>query len=141
MQVKPCVKLEVLVAGPIENNVFIVEGPGATFVVDPTVAALLKQKPRLTYGNRAVMDDGMVDDAPTFITNNLVAAASTYNALACADFTRLHVGTWGDLLDITVDPYTRAAYGEIVLTLNYYCDWGWDAANGTAYAVRKLTAA
>lgn len=107
-----------------------------TFVVDPTVAALLKQKPRLTYGNRAVMDDGMVDDAPTFITNNLVAAASTYNALACADFTRLHVGTWGDLLDLTVDPYSRASYGEIVLTLNYYCDWGWDSTS--AYAVKKI---
>ena len=107
-----------------------------TFVVDPTVAALLKQKPRLTYGNRAVMDDGMVDDAPTFITNNLVAAASTYNALACADFTRLHIGTWGDLLDLTVDPYSRAGYGEIVLTLNYYCDWGWDSTS--AYAVKKI---
>lgn len=107
-----------------------------TFVVDPTVAALLKQKPRLTYGNRAVMDDGMIDDAPTFITNNLVAASSTYNALACADFTRLHVGTWGDLLDIVVDPYSRAGYGEIVLTLNYYCDWGWDSTS--AYAVRKV---
>ena len=83
-----------------------------TFVVDPTVAALLKQKPRLTYGNRAVMDDGMVDDAPTFITNNLVAAASTYNALACADFTRLHIGTWGDLLDLTGDNGRAQRRGE-----------------------------
>lgn len=50
MQVKPCVKLEVLVAGPIENNVFIVEGPGATFVVDPTdqapyIVELLDDRP------------------------------------------------------------------------------------------------
>lgn len=39
MAVKPCVKLEVLVMGPIENNVYIIEGPGATFVVDPTEQA------------------------------------------------------------------------------------------------------
>ena len=44
-------------------------------------------------------------------------------------------------VEITVDTVTKAAYGEIGLILNYYCDWVWDAANGTAYAVRKLTAA
>ena len=113
-----------------------------TFVVNPGAARVLKQKARLPYGNSAIMVDGRVDDEPTFITNSLVGAASgTTGAIACADFSRLHVGTWGDLLDITVDPYTRASYGEIVLTLNYYCDWAWDAANGTAYAVRKITAA
>jgi HK97 family phage major capsid protein len=113
-----------------------------TFILDPGAARLLKQKSRLTYGESAIMADGMVDDEPTFITNSLKAAASgVKGAIACADFTRLHIGTWGDLLDITVDPLTRASYGEIVLTLNYYCDWAWDAANGTAYAVNKITPA
>jgi HK97 family phage major capsid protein len=110
-----------------------------TFIVNPGAARVLKQKARLPYGHFAIMSDGRVDDEPTFITNSLVAAASgTTGAIACADFSRLHVGTWGDLLDITVDPLTRAGYGEIVLTLNYYCDWAWDT---TAYAVRKITAA
>lgn len=113
-----------------------------TFIVDPGAARLLKQKPRLTYGNSAIMVDGRVDDEQTFITNSLVAAASGVSgAIACADFSCLHIGTWGDLLDITVDPYSRAGYGEIVLTLNYYCDWAWDTANGTAYAVNKITPA
>lgn len=110
-----------------------------TFIVNPGAARVLKQKARLPYGHFAIMSDGRVDDEPTFITNSLVGAASgTTGAIACADFSRLHVGTWGDLLDIIVDPYTRASYGEIVLTLNYYCDWAWDT---TAYAVRKITAA
>ena len=113
-----------------------------TFIVDPGAARVLKQKTRVAYSPYAIMADGRVDDEQTFITNSLIAAASgATGAIACADFTRLHIGTWGDLLDIVVDPYSRAAYGEIVLTLNYYCDWAWDAANGTAYAVRKLTAA
>lgn len=113
-----------------------------TFIVDPGAARLLKQKPRLTYGNSAIMADGMVDDEPTFITNSLVAAASgVKGAIACADFSRLHVGTWGDLLDITVDNVTLADNGEIKLVLNYYCDWAWDTANGTAYAVNKITPA
>lgn len=110
-----------------------------TYVVDPAVARILKQKSRLAYGNSAVMADGMVDDTTTFITKNLAAAASGAGALACADFSRLHCGTWGDLLDIVVDPYTRAAFGEVVLTLNYYCDWAWDVVNGIPYAVRKVT--
>ena len=113
-----------------------------TFIVDPGAARVLKQKTRVAYSPYAIMADGRVDDEQTFITNSLIAAASgATGAIACADFTRLHIGTWGDLLDIVVDPYSRAAYGEIVLTLNYYCDWAWDAANCTAYAVRKLTAA
>ena len=113
-----------------------------TFVVDPGAARVLKQKTRVAYSPYAIMSDGRVDDEPTFITNSIIGAASgATGAIACADFTRLHIGTWGDLLDIVVDPFTRASYGEIVLTLNYYCDWAWDAANGTAYAVRKLTAA
>ena len=113
-----------------------------TFIVDPGAARVLKQKTRVAYAPFAIMSDGRVDDEETFITNRLIAAASgATGAVACADFTRLHIGTWGDLLDIVVDPYTRASYGEIVLTLNYYCDWGWDAVNGTPYAVRKFTAA
>ena len=113
-----------------------------TFIVDPGAARVLKQKTRVAYSPYAIMSDGRVDDEQTFITNSLVAAASgATGAIACADFTRLHIGTWGDLLDIVVDPYTGAKNGEIILTLNYYCDWVWDNANGTAYAVRKLTAA
>lgn len=113
-----------------------------TFIVNPGAARVLKQKARLPYGNSAIMADGFVDAEPTFITNSLVGAANgTTGAIAAVDFSCLHVGTWGDLLDITVDQLTRAQYGEIVLTLNYYCDWAWDAANGTAYAVRKITAA
>ena len=113
-----------------------------TFVVDPGAARVLKQKTRVAYSPYAIMSEGRVDDEPTFITNSLIAAASgATGAICCADFSRLHVGTWGDLLDIVVDPYTAAKNGEIVLTLNYYCDWVWDAANGTAFAVRKLTAA
>ena len=50
MAIKPCVKIEVAVMGPIENNVYIVEGPDATFVVDPTeqapyIVELLRERP------------------------------------------------------------------------------------------------
>jgi len=110
-----------------------------TFVCDPKSARFLKQKARLSGGLEAIMVNGKVDDEPTFITNSIDVATATSAAITCADFSHLHIGTWGDLLDITVDPYTRASYGEIVLVLNYYCDWAWDAANGNAYASREIT--
>ena len=110
-----------------------------TFVVDPKAARFLKQKTRLSNGREAIMSSGMVDDEQTFITNNLKVATVTSGAIACADFSRLHIGTWGDLLEITVDTVTRAAYGEIQLILNYYCDWAWDDANGNAYNCREIT--
>ena len=110
-----------------------------TFIVDPKAARFLKQKVRLSNGREAIMEGGRIDDEQTFITNNLKVATATSGAIACADFSRLHIGTWGDLLEITVDTVTRAAYGEIQLILNYYCDWVWDAVNGTAYNCREIT--
>lgn len=110
-----------------------------TFIVDPKAARFLKQKARLSGGIEAIMAGGRVDDEPTFITNSIKGSTATSGYITCADFSRLHIGTWGDLLDITVDTVTRAKYGEIVLTLNYYCDWGWDAANGNGYASREIT--
>ena len=39
MAIEPCVKIEVLVMGPIENNVYIISSDDATVVVDPTAKA------------------------------------------------------------------------------------------------------
>lgn len=108
-----------------------------SFVVNPMAARILKQKARLSYGTEAVMYDGMIDNAVTFVTNNINVSTSTSGCLAAVDFTQLHIGTWGDLLDIVVDPYSRASYGEVVLTLNYYCDWGW--ASSSAHTANEIT--
>lgn len=110
-----------------------------TFILDPKGARFLKQIAKLSGGSEAIMMGGRVDDEPSYITNSIKVSTATSAAITCADFSRLHIGTWGDLLDITVDTVTRAAYGEIGLILNYYCDWGWDAANGTAFASREIT--
>lgn len=108
-----------------------------TFVVNPSSANLLKTKSRLTYGNVPVFADGKIDGYNTFITNN--ASVTDANPLICADFSQLAIGTWGDMIDITVDTVTRAAYGEIRLVLNAYFDFGW--LSSSAFAVKKITAA
>lgn len=110
-----------------------------TFIVDPKAARILKQKPRLTYDIAAIMSGGRVDDEPTYITNNLKAGTATSGAVACVDLSGLHMGTWGGLLDITIDEITQAKAGKIGLILNYYCDWAWSTENGTPYAVREIT--
>lgn len=110
-----------------------------TFVVDPMAARFLKQKARLSGGLEAIMYGGQIDNEPTFITNSVKVSTATSGAITCADFSHLHVGTWGDLLDITVDPLSQSGKSLIRLVLNYYCDWGWDTANGTAYASREIT--
>jgi HK97 family phage major capsid protein len=110
-----------------------------TFVLDPKGARFLKQIAKLSGGSEAIMFGGRVDDEQTYITNSIDVATATSAAITCADFSRLHVGTWGDLLDITVDNVTKATFGEVGLVLNYYCDWGWDAANGTAFSSREIT--
>lgn len=111
------------------------------FIVDPLSASVLKQKAKIANtGLGAVMENGMIDGYAAHITNNIVASATATDCcLAAADLTQLNIGTWGDMLDITVDTTSLADYGKIRLVLNYYCDWAWNTTN--AFSVRKVTTA
>lgn len=107
-----------------------------TFLVSPSTAALLKQKSRLSGGPLAIMNNGLIDDYPTFISNN--PNVTSAKALIAADFSALHIGFWGDMVDITADPYSLNDQAQIKLVAHMWVDWGW--ANTNAYAVRKITA-
>lgn len=89
----------------------------AAYVTTPTVKAYLKKTAALT--NQAAI-----------WSNNEVNGYSAYGVPAAnsatvyfGDFSRQAVGQWGGL-EIIVDPYTRALYGEIVLTVIGMFDTG-----------------
>jgi len=102
-----------------------------SFVTHPTVKAYLKNTIALgtTSGPAIWRDDNTVNGYPAYG----VPAANTLSAYL-GDFSRQVVGQWGGF-EITVDPYTMAKNGIIVLTMNALVDTG--CANKRAFVIMK----
>lgn len=89
---------------------------------------ILKRKPRVN--NEAFtflaqdFGSGTMNGYPTLITNNIATAlqvGENEEGIIFGDWSQLVLGMWG-ALDITVDPFSRAGYGEVRLTINSYFD-------------------
>lgn len=63
-----------------------------------------------------VYERGEVDGTKAFNTSNVSGTQYVYG-----DFSNLAIGSWGGV-DLTVDPYTKAADGQIRLVVNMYVD-------------------
>lgn len=90
-------------------------GTDFVFVANPRVKYHLRGV-QLANGLQFVMDKKEIDGVKTIVSNSVVDGGLM--AIAPRD---LAVAVW-DNLEITVDPYTRADYGEIRLVVNFYCD-------------------
>lgn len=73
----------------------------------------------MTYNktSRLVYEAGNVDGTPLFKTIGCAANLGYYG-----DWSNLIIGQWG-ALDVTVDPYSAAGTGELVITINSYFDY------------------
>ncbi len=100
-----------------EEAVELKNGTDFTFVVNPKVKYHLKAQPVAAGISPMVYSGNEIDGYP-MISSNSVAE----NGLVCLDPRDLVVAVWGGNTEILVDPYTRAAYGEIRLVVNYYTD-------------------
>ena len=63
-----------------------------------------------------VMEAGQIDGTPVYNTSNVGATNVAYG-----DFSQLAIGQWGGI-DLTVDPYTKAADGKVRLVINAFFD-------------------
>jgi len=110
----------------------LAEGEGLAgnlaYVANPSLMKDLKRSAQVaavTVGSQG----NLVNGYPTFYTNGctkVARVAGTTDGSAdflFGDFSKLFIGMFGGL-DITIDPYTRASYGEVKLVINQYIDWG-----------------
>lgn len=74
----------------------------------------------MTYNktSRLIYEAGNVDGTPLFKSIGVGANQGYYG-----DWSNLVIGQWG-ALDLTVDPYSAAGTGELVITINSYFDYG-----------------
>ena len=92
-------------------------GENYGYIASPEAAAAIRV---MTYNKttRLIYENGNVDGTPLFKSIGCAANQGYYG-----DWSNLVIGQWG-ALDLTVDPYTAAGTGELVITINSYFDYG-----------------
>lgn len=85
------------------------------FVVNPKVKFALKGT-QMANGLQMVFDGNEIDGYKTISSNSVVD-----KGVICLNPRELVVGQWGSY-DIIVDPYTKAADGQVRLVINAYFD-------------------
>ena len=100
----------------LEEGVELANGSNYMFVVNPKVKFALKGT-QMANGLQMVFDGSEIDGYQT-ISSNSVAD----KGIICIDPHELVIGNWGSAFEITVDPYTKAADGQVRLVVNAYYD-------------------
>ena len=91
-------------------------GP-AKYVVSPKAKAAMRAMAKSTKSTQLVMEGDNIDGTPVLSTGHIAK-----NTFAYGDWSNLYVGQWG-AIDLTVDPYTKAADGQVRLVVNAYFDY------------------
>lgn len=99
----------------LEEAVELANGTNYMFIVNPKVKFALKGT-QMANGLQMVFAGNEIDGYKT-ISSNSVAD----KGILCMDPRELVIGQWGGY-DITVDPYTKAADGQVRLVINAYFD-------------------
>jgi HK97 family phage prohead protease len=98
------------------------------YIVSPKARANFRNMQKGTKNNTYLAyENGELDGTPVFSTSHVVSGD-----FVVGDFTNLAIGQFGGI-DITVDPYTKAAEGQIRLVVNAYFDSKVLRANAFAF--------
>lgn len=100
------------------------------YITNAKVIGACKTTTKAASGDRFIIEEGAerrLNGYPcfmsSFVPSNLTKgnASGICSALILGDWSNLFIGEWGGL-DLVVDPYTRAGYGEVVMTINAWND-------------------
>lgn len=86
------------------------------YVMSNKAKSALRSMIKGTNGTGMVYENGEVDGTKAYNTSNVTGTNYVYG-----DFSNLAIGSWGGV-DLTVDPYTKAADGQIRLVVNMFVD-------------------
>lgn len=86
------------------------------YILSNKAKAALRSMSKGTKSTQLVYENGSVDGTVALNTSNVTGKNYVFG-----DFSNLAIGTWGGV-DLTVDPYTKAADGMIRIVVNMYVD-------------------
>ncbi len=88
-----------------------------SYVISNKAKAALRSMIKGTNGTGMVFENGTVDGTKALNTSNV----GTTKTIIYGDWSNLAIGSWGNI-DITVDPYTKAAAGQVRIVVNAFFD-------------------
>ena len=86
------------------------------WIINPKFKAALRTMAKGSNIAQSLYENGEIDGTSALSTSNVGEKLGVYG-----DFSQLAIGQWG-AIDLTVDPYTQAKNGMIVLVVNAYFD-------------------
>lgn len=86
------------------------------WIINPKFKADLRTMAKGSNIAQSLYENGEIDGTAALSTGNVGEKLGVYG-----DFSQLAIGQWG-AIDLTVDPYTQAKNGMIVLVVNAYFD-------------------
>lgn len=86
------------------------------YIMSNKAKAAFRNMPKSAKSTELVMEGGQIDGTEVFNTSHVPGQGVAYG-----DWSNLAIGQWGGI-DLTVDPYTKAAAGQVRLVINAYFD-------------------
>lgn len=86
------------------------------YIVNPSAKAILRKTPKDAGSGLMVMSDGEIEGNKVFST-----ASVAKKGVLLGSMREIIVANWGSL-DLTLDPYTKAAENQIRIVINFYVD-------------------
>jgi hypothetical protein len=105
------------------------EGSAMAYLTNAKVRGKLKQTEKTSTNGLYIWDLDEVNGYPAFVTNAVPGTlskgnqASLLSAMIFGDWSKLHIGQWGNI-DIIVDPYSLKKKAEVEVTVISYGDIG-----------------
>lgn len=87
------------------------------YIVSPKAKAAMRAMAKSTKSTQLVLEGDNIDGVPVLSTGHIAKDTFAYG-----DWSQLYVGQWG-AIDLTVDPYTKAAAGQVRLVINAFFDF------------------
>lgn len=92
------------------------------FICDSKAKGALKQIQRHEGSTISIWNEGEIDDMPTFVTNAVKSTDGANGNIVAVDASQVVIGYWGDVMDIVVDPYSRARENIVNIVVTTYVD-------------------
>lgn len=108
-------------------------GP-AKYIVSPKAKAAMRAMAKSTKSTQLVLEGDNIDGTPVLSTGHIAKDTFAYG-----DWSQLYVGQWG-AIDLTVDPYTKAADGQVRLVVNAFFDFKLVRPKAVVYGTTATTA-
>lgn len=86
------------------------------YVMSNKAKAVFRAMPKSSKSTQLVFEAGELDGTPVYSTSNISDKKFVYG-----DFSNLVIGNWGGI-DLTVDPFTKAAQGQVRIVVNAFFD-------------------